>query len=306
MHCVLKHIHPMLGVDFHIPWVPGAPAPAPSPVPYATMQILMGVVPTVFSKPLFSHMTDGFCITMEKGTDIGSFIPHVGPPSLTLGVEMLVSASKSHFGASQYKAEGKVMGCALLFFVNPNLNCGTPAPTPTGVVTTITTHMVQMSLGDILAGLFEMAIDTLLQYVLGKATGAISTRISNAIMRRMRARIWNRTFYPFLRRLNANPRIVARFDYAARYGIAGREATRQVLLAWRRNGRIIEPIVGAFMGGPLGADLGTAGVPTPGGAVSEWAGGVGQSAGQGLGDALDPPAAVGDYNNGAGAPAVVN
>ena len=215
----------------------------------------MGTVPTVFSKPLFSHMTDGFCLTMAKGTDIGSFIPHVGPPSLTIGIEMLLSASKSYFGASRYKAENKVMGCALLMNVNLNLNCGTPVPTPTGVVFALTTHSVQMTLGDILAGLFEMAIDAALQWLLGKAVGTLSTKITNVMARRMRERVWRNTFTPLLRRWSANPILRETFGDAGLYRRASNEATRQFLLAWRRRGRIVEPIVGSFMGGPLGADI---------------------------------------------------
>lgn len=304
-HFVLKHWFPMAGVDFHMPWPPAAPAPLP-PAPYKTGFLLLGLVPKVFSKPLISHMTDGFAITMAKDTDIGSFIPHVGVPSITLPLEFALSASKSHWGASRYLAEGQVMGCCLLISVNPNLNCGYPAPTPTGFVIGLTTHTVKMTLGDILAGLASMCADIAMQWALGKLGGAISDKITTAIMRRMRPQIWANTFFPMLRRLSNSPVIRESYDYAARYALANRRATEAILRHWRQTGRIVDPIVGSLLGGPLGADVETLGVPTPGGAAS---GAVNESAsegGQALGDMLDPPEPVNGYNSGPGAPGVVN
>lgn len=302
MNFVLKHWHPMVGVDYHIPWPPGSPSPAPSPAPYQTGFILLGLAPTVFSKPIFSHMTDGFAITLEKGTDIGSLIPHVGVPSLTLPVEMLVSASKSHFGASRYQAENKIMGCALLVSVNPNLNCGIPWPTPTGFVVAITTHIVEMSLGDVLAGLAAMAVDMLMQRALNFLGSALGSRITSAIMRRMRPSVWNNTFFRCLRMFRSGTRL----PYDAAYRAAMFRATQEVLRQWRRTGRIVDPLVGFFLGGPLGGDAGTLGAPTPGGWVSDGLGGLAERGGQALGDELLPPEPVTDYNTGPGAPGLVN
>jgi hypothetical protein len=292
----------MVGMDYHIPWPPGSPAPAPAPVPYTTSFLLLGLAPTVFSKPIFSHMTDGFAITMEKGTDIGSLIPHIGAPSLTLPVEMLTSASKSHFGASAYQAEGKVMGCALLVSVNPNLNCGIPAPTPTGFVVAITTHIVTMSLADILAGLAAMCADIALQALMNKIGGALGNRLTNAIMRRLRPSTWNNTFFRCLRMFRNCPSL----SYDAAYRAAMYRATEAVLSQWRATGRIVGPVVGFFLGGPMGMDAGTFGLPTPGGAVSSGVGGLAEQGGRDLGNMLDPPAATSNYNSGPGAPASVN
>lgn len=305
MHFVLKHWHPMVGIDYHIPWPPGSPAPAPAPAPYQTAQLLIGLFPTIFSKPIFSHMTDGFAITMEQGTDIGSLIPHLGVPSITLPVEMAFSYSKSYFGSARYLAENKIMACALLVSVNPNLNCGTPLPTPTGFVMAVTTHTVEMSLADVLTGLFRMAVDAALQWVLSKLGGALGDRLSAAIMRRLRPSTW----------LNA-------YCFAANRG-ASHEAARlaasqAVLDMWRRTGRIVGPTVGFFLGGPLGADAGTFGMPTLGGAAASRLSGDSEAetasgraglagrAAESTANYLSPPAAVTDYNSGSGAPPVLN
>ena len=304
-HFVLKHWFPMVGMDFHMPWPPGAPSPLP-PAPYQTSSLLIGLVPKVFSKPLSSHRTDGFAITMAKDTDIGSFIRHVGAPSITLTLEEILSASKSHWGASRYLAEGEVMGCCLLISVNPNLNCGYPAPTPTGFVVGLTTHTVKMTLGDILSGLASMCADIAIQWALGKLGSWTGNKITTAIMRRMRPKIWANTFYPVLRRLGQSAVIRESYDYAARYAIANRRATEAILRYWRQTGRIAEAGVGSLLGGPLGADAETVGMPTIAGAAS---GAVNESAsagGQELGDMLDPPEPVNNYNSGPGAPGVVN
>lgn len=302
MHFVLKHWHPMVGMDYHIPWPPGSPSPAPAPVPYQTAFLLIGIAPTIFSKPITSHMTDGFAITMEKGTDIGTLIPHIGAPSVTLPVEMVFSASKSHFGASAYQAEGKVMGCALLVSVNPNLNCGNPAPTPTGFVVCITTHIVQMSWADVLGGLAAMCADIAMQWLLNKLGSFLGDKITSAIMRRLRPGTWNSTFFRCLGMFRNT-----RLPYADAYRAAMFRATEAVLRQWRQTGRIVGPIVGFVLGGPLGLDMGAGDlIPTAGGAASKGVSGAAEEGGRELGSLLDPPPAVNNYNNGPGAPASVN
>ena len=136
IHAILKHWHPMIGWDFHIPWVPGTPAPAPVPVVYKTGATLSWVAGLVglqgVTKMAKSHVSQGWGFTMLQDTDIGTMIPHIGPPSLLLPLDILFSASKSYFFTTQYKAEGANIAVALAIIVNPNLNCGTPIPTPTG------------------------------------------------------------------------------------------------------------------------------------------------------------------------------
>ena len=60
-HGVLKHWHPMVGCDWHIPWPPGSPAPAPAAAPYFTMQLMCGYLVT--SQIADDHLSDHFGLT---------------------------------------------------------------------------------------------------------------------------------------------------------------------------------------------------------------------------------------------------
>jgi hypothetical protein len=162
-----------------------------------------GIVPltTRFTTTSF---TDGLAPAMLRGTDIGMMIPHIGPPSITLPIEILLSGSKSHFGASktivkdQFGASGPV-AIAMLGFTNLNLNCGYPLPTPFGQVIAPTTHVTTVTLGDLIAGLYLMAFDFCLQALLnklggkmgdwmGEAAGAIARRLGVGALSRVAAR----------------------------------------------------------------------------------------------------------------------
>jgi hypothetical protein len=173
---VLRAWHIMVGRDMHIPWPPGSPAPAPAPVPYITTAPMIGILPMVTSKCTATVFADSLCSMMVRGTDIGPMIPHVGPPSTTLPIEMLTSGSKSHFGITKWKVKDQTgaPGCvavAMLGVVNPNLNCGTPVPLPMGFVIAPTTHLASMTLGDAISGLCMMGWDFVIQgslYYFGK------------------------------------------------------------------------------------------------------------------------------------------
>lgn len=306
MNCVLKHWHPMVGIDIHILWPPGSPAPT-NPAPFKTGQLLVGLAPGVFSKPIKSHLTDSYAISMEMNTDIGSLIPHIGVPSVTLPIEMAFSYSKSYFGASRYLAEGKIMACAVLFCVNTNLNCGTPVPTPTGFVIAMTTHIVYMSFADWAAGVARMAVDAAVQAALSFVGGAVGGAIGKRIASRLSPSTWLNAYCAAANR--GLPDWMARFN-----------ALNAVLEAGRRSGRIGEAVAGFFLGGPLGADMGTLGGPTIAGgttnamtgdseksSLAESEGGVGRIAREWAESVSPtPPPAVTDYTGGEGAPPVLN
>jgi hypothetical protein len=202
MFAVLKAWHPMIGRDFHIPWPPGSPSPLPSPAPYTTFSVMYGTGVTCrYTKTMF---TSEWAPAMVRGTDIGPLIPHIGPPSITILLEILLSGSKSHFGpigtqvSDQYGAAGNP-AAALGIVINPNLNCGFPLPTPTGIVIAPTTHFVGMTLGDLVAGLLSMAFDFLIQALLnklgaaagnwlGKGAGAIANKFGIGVLSRAAAR----------------------------------------------------------------------------------------------------------------------
>jgi len=257
---ILKAWHPMIGRDLHIPWPPGSPSPAPAPAPYTVCAPMGGIVPltTRFTTTSF---TDGLAPAMLRGTDIGMMIPHVGAPSITLPLEMLLSGSKSHFGASktivrdQFGATGPV-AIAMLGFTNLNLNCGYPLPTPFGQVIAPTTHVTTVTLGDLVAGLYLMAFDFCLQAILnklgskvgewmGSAAGAIARRLGVGALSRVAARQMARAL-------------------GIRSGIGATQralqaASRAKLAAIIENTTIygFAPL-GVFLGGPLGISVSAA------------------------------------------------
>ena len=170
MHAVMKHWDPMVGVDFHMGYSPiVTPPPAPpvptGPYPFATMQFTSGLY--VFFKPLWKQATL-YGVSVEKTTDIGSGIPHIPMAMVIVELPMIIafSASKSHFGSSTYFVTDKTPALALAVFANPNLNCGLPCPTPTGVAICINTHVAGMSWGDIGSGFGSMCGDIVVQTIL--------------------------------------------------------------------------------------------------------------------------------------------
>lgn len=280
----------MIGRDLHIPWPPPSPTPAPSPVPYVTFSTMFGLGFMCTYAP--THMSQGMGFTMNVGTDIGTMIPHVGAPSNLLPIEIPLSSSKSYFGPANTLAGGKPIAAGLLGHTNPNLNCGTPVPVPFGEVIVLNTHYVGMTLGDILGGaaamLCDWVIQSALQYVGGKASGAIASRIAA----RLSPRVFQRALFSGL----------MRGDKWAQTNALLRQ------MKWdSRAPEIIATAVGNvlsfFTGGPMGADMGTFGgdpyVGKKSEGASDWARDQGQAAGQAITDFLNSPAVdehpMGDY-----------
>lgn len=275
-HAVMKCWHPMIGRDLHIPWVPGSPVPAPTPVPYFTYQIMLGF--GVVCSVATTHNSMGWGWTMQKGTDIGFLIPHIGPPSLLTPLDMILSASKSYFGSSQYMAEGKPVACALLGMTNPNLNCGSPFPFSVGLVIALNTHFVSMTLGDFLHGLLSFGIDFALQcaigWLVGKGADKIANRLAPQILSKRAAKailraqggIKGNVINDAARALAAanNARAARWLPYLPHFLRVPQAANPAV-------NTVVSNVIGFFVGGPMGADAGLAGLPTPGGAVTEGA-----------------------------------
>lgn len=291
-HGVLKNVHPEIGMCFHIPWVPGTPAPAPSPVPYTTFTVMGGTIPKLTSKMTDTTFTEYFGLTMLQGTDVGPFTAHFGPPTQTMPFDLLGSASKAYFAVSGVQADGKPIVASLLFIVDIGLNCGTPIPTPTGRPLAITTHRVDMSWADIMGGLANMACDFAIQSALGWAGGAIGGRIAA----RLGPAVSNRAFQNALYR-----GLVGGLDDAA----ADAAAAAAGRLAAERMERLVGYGVGFFLGGPMGADFGTDAVGgwTPGGAGANYAN-TGTTSGEGSGGVSGAGRAVGTYMDNAGVPSL--
>ncbi len=284
-HGVLKGFHPMIGLDFHQVLVP--PAPLTPPVPHCTVHVLSGLyVTAVYSTNIF---TDSYGPTIMKGSDIGPMIPHIGSPSVLLAIEIPLSSSKNHFGSSKYKCDKGTVGVSLLFAINLNLNCGTPCPTPTGSVVAMATHRVDMTWGDIYAGFMNMAADFLMQTALQWLGGKVGTAASGALGRAYAA-------------VGAGL-LMARAPMFIMGPIFRLGMTKVgVGRVFGRFGETITgTVIGFFTGGPMGADVGTFGAPTPGGAGSTFYSGYIDEQGRQLdmatGEYTPPDQAAQDYNN---------
>jgi len=300
-HGVLKAIHPMIGRDLHIPWPPGAPAPLPAPAPYMTAYTMLGTAATsTWTDKLF---TDSLFPTMIKGTDIGPLIPHIGAPSVTLPIEIVFSASKSHFGSSKYKTEKGIAAVSLLFLTNLNLNCGTPIPTPTGVVLALATHRVDMTWGDLVAGALSMAVDFVIQKYLTKW----GNKFGDYIGKKFADRVYNRLFQAFLKDYHGYDDVLARM-YAGWAAQDMLPAAMSFLPVAKYGGTAASTALAFFFGGPLGADIGTVGgygedptgnafTPggTPGNFVNVGASSVGSVLDEATGENVSPEQAHQDY-----------
>ena len=180
MFAVMKHWDLMIGIDRHIPWPPESPLPLPTPSPYVTIMVLMGLQPLTPMMAYSSMTLYGW--TMQRGTDIGPGIPHIGIPSLLTPLDMLFSSSVSYFGPTAYQHEGEPCAAALVFVINLNANCQEPVSLPTGLVFCITTHFTMMSFFDILFGLGMMAFDIVLEYASCQLSNAASKAINKYVV----------------------------------------------------------------------------------------------------------------------------
>ncbi|MFY0533141.1 hypothetical protein [Nannocystis pusilla] len=195
MFAVMKNWDLMIGIDHHICWPPGAPLPLPKPVPYVTVMVLNGLQPLT---PMLAPTSQTFHgLTVQRGSDIGPGIPHIGAPSLLTPLDVLFSSSVSYFGASAYTHEGQPCAAALLVAVGLNANCQEPVSLPTGLVLCITTHFTWMSPFDILFGaacmLFDAALEFAGQNAANWASGFVTRQVMNPIGARISAKMASRT-----------------------------------------------------------------------------------------------------------------
>ncbi|MDC0723587.1 hypothetical protein [Nannocystis bainbridge] len=156
MFAVMKHFDVMLGIDLHICWPPPAPKPI-GPKPYLTIMLLHGLQPlTPMMAPSCLTLAG---MTMQRGTDIGPGIPHIGPASKLTPIDVLFSSSISYFGPSTYAAEAMPVAAALAMGININANCWHVGPIPSGIVICPTTHFTGMTPLDILFGVVSYGVD---------------------------------------------------------------------------------------------------------------------------------------------------
>ncbi len=308
MHNILLQSHVMVGCDFHIPYPPPVGTPLPFPSPYVTIQIMGN--PVSLTKLHTTTVDDWYNKQMCKGSDIGFFIPHVGTPSIIIVIEMAFSGSKCHFGPhsvqvrDQYGATQNP-ACALAWVANPNLNCGFPVPTPTGVVFAFNTVAEELTAGDIWGGLYGMISDIVIQTIINLVSFIFVGRAGSAIARRVAPRLV----------AVATTRAAARRAARQAWKAAGKTSPlshymrREMAKATTQMDHIAlagENVIGFGVGSPLGTDATALGGPTAHSATDallHWAGlptstDVQQSVdGSSDADASSTPNATSDYLN---------
>jgi hypothetical protein len=164
MYCNVHHQRQwMFGVDLH----EGYAGPF---TPHAVFgQLKAGIWGGVTGTSASNIIVDEENEVMQRGTDIGWGIPHATYPLNPLMlVYTLLSASKSEFAATHVRVNGAALAVAVFGSWGLNLNCG-QVPLPSGVVIAWTTVQAWMTDRDVVAGVYAMLADAILQSVLSDA-----------------------------------------------------------------------------------------------------------------------------------------
>ena len=195
---VLKHLHPMIGVDFHDEIAPpGIPAPK---IPHLTAGFL-GVPPWgMVTGRINGDVWTTHALSVAQGSDMGFLIPHIplptAPANLLAPILFVVSGSKSHFGAHNHLTPQGPLAFACLVVINLNVNCAGPTmpPLPTGFVFAVfQTAWQGVTLGDLVAGALHMLVDIVVQFAInrflsrgpgGKAFDWLNRKIGSALAAR--------------------------------------------------------------------------------------------------------------------------
>jgi hypothetical protein len=275
MHCGHLIAHGYVGMGSHMAVLPPVPPP-PVMAPHVATDTLLGVsINAKYSKTVMGP----FGIPpVGANSDSGFMVPHVCiPPNNALTPVIIgFGGSKVMFSASTVQIDvdggGKPFGACCFPFVPLSLNqaCNDPCNYPGDVVIAPTNVMVGMTLGDIIGGIVNIAVDCAISFVANKIGGGIAS----ALMNKIGGRIVTAALSNFTR------------DLASVFGRESAEhMTRDAVenIMERPMAQIVEGMVGKIVEGQLGgladSGLGAAGAP------SGESGGVGSA----VGGAIDGP-----------------
>jgi len=253
MCAVLKHYMPMIGGDFHDTIPPPGPVMVPSIPHLVAANLKIGPWGALTGKDAPDVISAAAGTTLLRTTDIGPLVPHISAPHYLLPLLILGSASKSEFGATSVLTSKGPVGVCVGWVVDLHLNCHGTArpPMPTGAVIGMTTHFTGFTLGDFLAGLLCMVMDSAVQYGLNRIMG--SDRAS---------RVFNWVQGPIIRALCPGARSMTTALFAR-----GMNPVATNMLA-----SAVPTLTGLLIGGPIGWDIAliptSADPTTPMGAVT--------------------------------------
>jgi hypothetical protein len=250
---VLKHLHPMIGVDFHDEIAPpGIPAPK---IPHLTAGLLCfppwGVVT---GKPNGTVWTT-HAMSLAQGTDMGFLIPHIplppAPANLLAPILTLVSGSKSHFGAHNHLTPQGPLAFACLVVVNLNLNCAGPTmpPLPTGFVFAVFQLTWQgVTLGDLIAGALHMLVDIVVQHLINRfLSRGPASKAFDWLNRKIGGALAARTYVNFVKLSAVGAKTVPQVIQAVMQG-----SRRSLILGYG----LIEQAPGILAGYAIGTPIG--------------------------------------------------
>jgi hypothetical protein len=159
-----------------------APPPAPTPTPVVPcIEIMVPAMwPVGFAlqqNKLTTTVLHKFQFIMLEGHDCGYMIPHVSNPPVNLMLPIIIafSSRKAVFSASKVKANGTAVGCSQLLPIPvPMMTCGAPVSAPTSIppMNALNNVEVGMTLGDIFAGIINIALSMLADYISGRLSKA--------------------------------------------------------------------------------------------------------------------------------------
>ena len=178
---ILIPLHPCISIDIHQNVPPPPAPPVPPFLPYFWVQVLGGL-PLVNKAKMATTTFTWYFPAMQKGTDIGRFLIHVGNPvNLKLPFIIIGSGSKSFFGASTVKASNEPVATSLLIIINKNMNCCDPCNLPAGNVIAPNTVLAGMTIGDYFGGIVNALIDTAVSFAIGHVAGKFGDGIADCI-----------------------------------------------------------------------------------------------------------------------------
>ena len=176
MHMAHLAAHGYIGAGIHNAIYPPAIPPVLSP--HISADTLLGLL--IKSKPTTSVFGPFMIPFIQQGSDSGMVVPHVPipPPSVLLPIVIAFGSSKPNFSASTVQMDGKPVAANLIPFLPVAIppsqqECNDPCNFPADVVICPNTVVVGLTLGDLIAGVAGMLLDSLISFIGSKIGGGI-------------------------------------------------------------------------------------------------------------------------------------
>lgn len=191
MHVAHLTVHSFIGMGSHMAVYP--PAPAAVLTPHVSMDTLLGLmIGAKWSKTVIGPFGFQF---IGQGNDSGFVVPHIAipPPNVLVPVVIGFGSSKPMFSAStvQINVDGASLpvaaGMIPYNFVSINQACNDPCNYPSDMVISPNTVVVGLTLGDMLAGFVNIAIDCIISAIANKIGGDVSEAIFSRLATRIAA-----------------------------------------------------------------------------------------------------------------------